>query len=491
MYNQEIKEHFIGTYKDKDTQKTIKPIFKKTSLKEEALGKDLFQFTQDEAIPLLTYLSRNTTNGLNNNLSYIRQYVRWCEKQGYSKGNMTFESIHKKDLVGLINFDIANNQYIRDRDTLYSLCSKLKNPVDQALLVLLYEGLLGNEMDEVRFLLKSDIKTTSREISISSKPPRIISNVDKRSIDILEKAINKNELDTRNGTSEARAKKRYMINSPYVIRPTKMHNSDNEPISAAGINIRFRGIRQWVNMYLNATSVFNSGLFERLVKLERDDHKLTYIDYGNVLKSVGMNPVSYSDLKDKYEYFKEHYNPSYNLTDDILGTSSLRVKNASEVASLNHYSNVNEDTSNDKHPDNDDPDKGYRLEKHQHLVKKFAYYLEGIGYSFYEFPMDLLAIGTDLTPILCEVKTLSGSSLDEVAQVRRCLSQLLYYYMFDVGNKKVFEPIQKFALFDREIMEKHKKYLQYFGCLVLWYDEESLKGTSEAIDYLYAKLRSK
>jgi hypothetical protein len=184
----------------------------------------------------------------------------------------------------------------------------LANAVDQAILVLFYEGLNGEEMSEVRNLKKEDVKILAREIIVRGENPRILTNIDERSIAILEEAINENEYLVNNGESTAKATKRYMIDSDYVIRPTKMHNVDGEAISVPGINVKLSRIKKWIEKYyINTTNLFYSGVFERIEKAELvKGEELNVKDYGQILEDIGMKPETYGTLKERYETFKNN-----------------------------------------------------------------------------------------------------------------------------------------------------------------------------------------
>lgn len=75
---------------------------------------------------------------------------------------------------------------------------------------------------------------------------------------------------------------------------------------------------------------------------------------------------------------------------------------------------------------------------------------------------------------MIEVKTLSSDGGDELYQMRRALSQLLYYEEFhlnqipNISNKTYGDNLQKIAFFEHKIQDKYILFLEKHGCKVLW-----------------------
>lgn len=303
MYNREQKERFLNEfYYNEETKKTTALTFEKTAILEDQFETDLCRFNQEQLRDLLLFFGCSNKNALGKYFNQVQQYVKWSTENGYCTYNFAYANIFRKDLDKYLNVHAVQNQYFT-RDEIYDL--DLANAVDKAILVLFFEGVMGNELEEVRFLKKDDVKIIAREIHITNgKNKRVLDNIDERTIDILKDAIEIDEYYNLNGESEAKAPKRYMIDSDYVIRPTKMHNVDGEPISVAGINIKMRNIRKWLGIpYLTPKNIFYSGIFERLQQREKES-ELTNDDYKEVLEEVGMNAATFGMLKERYETYK-------------------------------------------------------------------------------------------------------------------------------------------------------------------------------------------
>ncbi len=480
MFNSFIKTVFIK-HQYKKAYKDAISTFDRISIMEETYNKDIAEFSKSEIIQTLISIKAPTIDALAKVKSTITQYTVWASENKYFPQNDSIYQISRTELLKYLDSNAIVNGYIKSRDELYDVCKKLKNPVDQAILVLLFEGLNGDGMKEIRLLKKEDINFNDRQILIRGTSKRYITNVDTRSLDILKKAIETDDYDNKNGRSNARAPKRYMISSDYVIRPTKMHNTDGSPISTDGINVKFKNIKiETGKFYINSTKTFYSGIYNTLLELE-SYQKLSIPTYKRVLNDCGMKENIYPHLREGYETYKFYKSVELctPLTQIEMG---LRGVSLEEIAK---YTPNSSDKKNQKDSDISAPDQKDRTKEHQELVYIFASLLYKNAYKLYERPVDCLGIKSNCISILCEAKTLNGTYNDEVEQVRRCLSQLLYYNMLKVDGITNGSKTQNVALFNRKIRNSdHIAFLQNFGCLVIWYEGNVLKGTDEALLFL-------
>ncbi len=124
-----------------------------------------------------------------------------------------------------------------------------------------------------------------------------------------------------------------------------------------------------------------------------------------------------------------------------------------------------------------------RTERHQDIVRNLALLLESQNFSLYAGNIDCLATKENSETLIFEVKTLDGSPTDETNQVRNALSQLLYYERFATSEFASSKKL-KFAFFESKISDDHIQFLENFGILVIWLENELLVGSEEAIYYL-------
>jgi len=72
------------------------------------------------------------------------------------------------------------------------------------------------------------------------------------------------------------------------------------------------------------------------------------------------------------------------------------------------------------------------------------------------------------------VKTLDRSAIDEIAQVRAALSQLLYYDAFEVSADLRSNGLVLLAVFERPVAEDHIAFLESHGIAVGWLEGDAL-----------------
>lgn len=125
-----------------------------------------------------------------------------------------------------------------------------------------------------------------------------------------------------------------------------------------------------------------------------------------------------------------------------------------------------------------------RSKRHQSIVKLFANMCEGAGFILFENPYDCLAVKGNFS-ILAEGKTLSGTQVDERGQVQRALSQLYYYENFYLPeDNSGHQTVILIGLFESEISDSHKAYLDKCGIDVVWISGNTISGSAATLQKL-------
>lgn len=110
-----------------------------------------------------------------------------------------------------------------------------------------------------------------------------------------------------------------------------------------------------------------------------------------------------------------------------------------------------------------------RTLEHQHLVRRFAAFLQAAGFSLRAHPFDLLANRGD-TWLLVEAKTLNGSVIDARRQSERALGQLRAYSFFDLPILPNGVNPRQVSLFSEAPAGKLADFLSENGIEVVWPD---------------------
>lgn len=148
--------------------------------------------------------------------------------------------------------------------------------IPTAIIVLLYEGVCGNEVEELVALKKEDINFAKNSIAVKIHNERIIPNIDGRSMNILKYAITQTIYDDANDESTAKCPTSEMVSSDYIIRPIIGNNFDGK-MSREGIITRLNKFKGWTKgRGITTKSIYYSGMFEKLKSIENTHGKLTF-----------------------------------------------------------------------------------------------------------------------------------------------------------------------------------------------------------------------
>ena len=130
-----------------------------------------------------------------------------------------------------------------------------------------------------------------------------------------------------------------------------------------------------------------------------------------------------------------------------------------------------------------------RTVRHNLIVRRLAQEVVDAE-AFWENPIDLLAAVSGKL-LLAEVKTLDGTSSDEVRQVRSAVSQLLYYEHFSLpdGVLQGGVQIEKLAVFESRPSDRHIDWMRTLNITPLWLAGGNFTTLAEIVPAIGAYLR--
>ncbi|MGL4739417.1 MAG: hypothetical protein ACRC41_01220 [Sarcina sp.] len=180
-------------------------------------------------------------------------------------------------------------------------------------------------------------------------------------------------------------------------------------------------------------------------------------DYeGNKGKYINLN--SGDDKKQKEQSDKEKTN--------VKRERELKEVTSESIATTIFREDVDEEFDPDELKENLEMKKAKlkeRTELHQACVKNLAIFLERNGFKLYESVIDCLAIKNSSVMIF-EVKTIiKDNEKDMRKQVRKALSQLLFYKHFRIPTEEEEIDVKLVAVFDNEIKKKYVKFLKEYN----------------------------
>lgn len=223
LYNSEIKEKFLEQYTNDSTRTIALYPLKRARAEEESRGKDLYEMDIEELSDVLSGFSSSTLNAVLINVSKIEDYIMWTAKNGYRKTNLSPFPVSDRE-EWCKQFIATYRNYSFTRQDVLSMADDLVNEVDQAVLLLLFEGVGGvrhNEIldlkisdlqeDDGKYTLKlTNVDKSTRKITISNELARVL-----RKADAQREYISKNGMveNTRYQSSE-------LVGSTYIFKRT-------------------------------------------------------------------------------------------------------------------------------------------------------------------------------------------------------------------------------------------------------------------------------
>lgn len=330
MYNPELKQRFIDTYDIENTRINITRKFYMTNFKKEKeLNKDLCDFTNEECQDLLYSFNSKSASSLASIVSILRNYINFTINIGRRENAINFFDMLKlEDLDKYVAKNVYQYMYIT-RDELYSsVISQIFNPQDAVIYALLFEGVKGKELLELRNLKPEDIDFNNKTITIQpyiiknsngttkEVPMRIIENVDDRTLEIIEGAIHQsiyyrgNSEDNRMGNSLPNEldlePTSYILKNTITSKNPDMDAIEDKPITKQTVQNRMNKVKKYlenpelVNM-LNPTNLVYAGMLDDLIKIADKKGTVDFNDFSDVVVSRGMQRNSYYRLKNIWE----------------------------------------------------------------------------------------------------------------------------------------------------------------------------------------------
>ena len=303
LFNEDVKAKFLDGIKEA-TRTSYERIFKLTYKFESALGKDINNFTLSEIETILYEFKAKNRNTIESYGRIISSYLNWSVENGLTSANVL--SPFRPDDFETYMLDgesyIANNKLRRHED-------RCANYQDAVILRLLFEGVGGKQLSEIRNLSKKDINgnqlklintLTYNDDGTPDKFTERYLTVSDRTISLIEGAIEQKQYTKRNGFMIERdniRKHTDLITNDYVLRPsiTKTDTNWNTPVDKFVIYRRIQVLADTLGIDLTAKFVQRSGMMYFANNLIQNENELTLDDLKIIADKFNMK--SYHNLK--------------------------------------------------------------------------------------------------------------------------------------------------------------------------------------------------
>jgi len=293
MYNDDTKKLFIESLKTDDLRRMYTSIFKRTEAYEAEREMDVYNFNVKECMNLLLHLNPKSIGHVGSLRSQFSKYIEWAIRKGLTTKNY-WSLVSVDDEFVRFSFE---NRNVKDLDELTEIVeSSLAVPYDKYVVYLLYMGIMGENFSELTRLKDSDIDKRNQVITTSRQ----------KYIALVEPLF-----DVVKSSDYYEEKKRRDYDSLYFVKPYKTKHLIGESIGYQHVHRVIQKMNDGYNeqqpenqRQFTPTTLWRSGLFFSLYKIEQTKGELVTDDYAHVSEIYG-NKNSFGSYSRDYELYKE------------------------------------------------------------------------------------------------------------------------------------------------------------------------------------------
>lgn len=310
LYAKSTKEKFFydmihtGAISE-DTARNYERILKETAKYERVSKRDLNKFGLKQIEKILYDFKANNLNTIEAYARIISSYLNWSVKQGLSTKN-PLEKFKPNDFMKYL----TNEEVYFTSKQLERYEDNCENYQDSVILRLLYVGVGGKQMSEIRNLTKKDIDWENKTLRLTNslkedengfpvkKSIRYL-EVDDRTLELIDGALKQTIYKKKNGQMKDNPHVRDyadLVHNDYVVRASiTSTDASNKPADKFVIYRRIDVIAEAFKIEkLTAKFIQRSGMMYQANKLIGDG-ELTLDDLKIVAEIYGLK--SYHNLK--------------------------------------------------------------------------------------------------------------------------------------------------------------------------------------------------
>lgn len=303
LYEEDFKLKYLNTVKE-NTRVSYERIFKVTSPFEFMFDKDVKEFSLEQIETILYSFKSNKRNTVESYGRIISAYLNWCVENKYSENNV-LKDFKPEDFEKYI----ANNESFLSESKIRRYEDRCANYQDAVILRLLFIGIGGRQMSEIRNLKESDVDFQTGEVVLTNtlkeenglpvKSTKRVMKVDDRTLYLIAGAVKQKTYDKKNGEMEQVDRVRTytdLVKNEYVVRPsfTKVEHSLH-PVDKYVLYRRIAMMSEVFNNKFTAKSIQRSGMINYAKDLVGDSKEVTLEDIKIVADR--FNVKSYHNLK--------------------------------------------------------------------------------------------------------------------------------------------------------------------------------------------------
>jgi integrase len=318
LYNQEIKEKFLSTYENEQTQNTIRRVFYKSELIESVLEKDLYAFNLTEIGKVISNANPYSASVARSLGRFISQYISWAVS--YRNSNLNpLQGVTQEWFDQFVD-KTKKIHYSYEEFTELIEDPALINAQDQALLFLLFEGVKGESFIELRSLEYENINFVENEIYIANRDDYV--EVSDECLKYLQKAYEQKTYYTYNNGDY---KEKELLDSPYLFKNVKSGRTESgNMVSMAVIYNRLNSIKTDLLEleYLTPNAVSQSGQIFHSVLLYKEYGKLEYEQFEIIGRKYNLSMIT----NNGYTYYNSFLMREYINPENIKNLYGINIE---------------------------------------------------------------------------------------------------------------------------------------------------------------------
>lgn len=294
LFNLEQKQRFLEK-QTPSARNFNERILKRVSTLEEDLGKDLYNFNLNEIEQFIFYLAPKTSNSVQSTIYCINSYIRWAIYEGLNDNLNPLDFMLGEEYIRKFLHDF--NELLFSYEQIKRIVGSLASFMDSALVLAIFEGVMGKACSELVNLTIYDINEKDSCLSLKNEisPDKIEErclylDADSPLIKCLLKSVEEKVYFKNNGNPSPNIKAPVadLVNNEYIFRNVKMNAKNEGKADKHLVSRKLKLIGKWFGYpYLSPINLRNSGMlyeaykqYKRLGVLESEQIEQIFLKFG-------------------------------------------------------------------------------------------------------------------------------------------------------------------------------------------------------------------
>lgn len=305
IYNKEIKDAFISRYPE-HTHNIYRRVFFYSSPIEHLYGIDLFEFNLKQIGDVLKSMNPSSLASVKSTVSVIKAYIDWA----IHRRSNNINPLDITDVTWEKQFVDTTKKLLFNYDEIWGgVIKNCKNAQDSLIVALLFEGVGGREVFELRNLNIRDVNFEEGVLNLTNeKGEQRQIKVSSETLSLIRDAEIQTEYYKRNGeispNSRNRKETSQLIETGYLIKPAKTKVVHVEQVNTHVIYGRLSTLSEIFNIpNFSVKNIQRSGMLYMAKRiLDRDGYFSNKEQYLEICEQFGVAKIDNNGYE-SYNWF--------------------------------------------------------------------------------------------------------------------------------------------------------------------------------------------